>query len=109
MRLLECKRPQSNSGELVLTGHCNLQRQKKTTGRAELSLCPKCSLENVTLSQHIGNCKLYLDIRVKCFGIAKTTVHNMVTKCNIDKLATYLKEAGRLSKFEQQPNEATVT
>ena len=101
MRLLHLKRPQLNRVVQVLTGHCNLQRHKKTTGRAESSLCPKCSLEDETPNHHVGNCKLYQDIRVKYFGITKTTVHNVVTKCNINKLATYLKEAGRLSEFDQ--------
>ena len=58
----------------VLTGHCNLQRHKKTTDRAVSSLCPKCSLEDETPNHHAGNCKLYQDIRVKYFGITKTTV-----------------------------------
>ena len=42
LRLLNCKRPQLNRVEQVLTGHCNLQRHKKTTGRAESSLSTKC-------------------------------------------------------------------
>ena len=101
IRLLNLKRPQLNRVVQVLTGHCNLQRHKKTTGCAESSLCPKCSLEDETPNHHLGNCKVYQDIRVKYFGITKTTVHNVVTKCNINKLATYLKEAGRLSEFNQ--------
>ena len=72
------------------------------------SLCPKCSLENETPNHHIGNCNLYQDIRVKYFGITKITVHDVVAKCKIDKLATYLKEAGKLSEFHQQPNKTTA-
>ena len=100
IRLLNLKRPELNRLVQVLTGHCNLQRNKKTTGRAESSLCPKCNLENETPNHQVGNCKLYEDIRVKYFGITKTTVHNVVTKFNIIKLATYLKEAGRISEFD---------
>ena len=84
----------------VLTEHCNLQRHKKITGRAESSLCLKCSLEDETPNHHVGNCKLYQDIRVKYFGINKTTVYDVIMKCNINKLATYLEEAGRLSEFD---------
>ena len=101
IRLLNLKRPQLNRVVQVLTGHCNLQRHNKTTGRAESSLCPKCSIEDETPNHRVGNCKLYQDIRVKYFGTTKTTILNVVTKCNIDKLATYLKEAGRLSEFDQ--------
>ena len=101
IRLLNLKRPQLNRVVQVLTGHCNLQRHKKTTGRAESFLGPKCSLEDETPNHHVGNCKLYQYIRIKYFGIIKTTVYNVVTKCNISKLATYLKEAGRLSEFDQ--------
>ena len=46
IRLLNLTRPQLNRVVQVLTGHCNLQRHKKTTGRAESSLCPKCSLKD---------------------------------------------------------------
>ena len=101
IRLLNLNRPQLNRMVQVLTGHCNLQQHKKTTGCAESSLCPKCSLEDETPNHHVGNCKFYQDIHLKYIGITKTTVHTVVTKCNINKLATYLKEAGRLSEFDQ--------
>ena len=101
IRLLNLKRPRLNRVVQVFTGHCNLQRYKKTTVRAESSLCPKCSLENKTPNHHVGNCKLYQDICVKHFRITETAVPNIVTKCNITKLATYLKESGRLSEFDQ--------
>ena len=99
--LLNLKRPQLNRVVQDLTGLGNLQRHKKTTGRAESSLCPKCCLEDETPNHHVGNCKLYQDIRVKYFGITKTAVHNVVTKGNINKLATHLKEAGGLFEFDQ--------
>ena len=38
IRLLNLKRPQLNRVVQVLTGHCNVQRHKQTTGRAEF-LC----------------------------------------------------------------------
>ena len=72
-----------------------------TNGRAESSLCSKCSPENETPNHHVGNCKLYQDIRVKYFRITTITVHDVVPKSNINKLATYLKGAGRLSEFDQ--------
>ena len=46
IRLLNLKRPQLNRVVQVLTGHCNLHRHKKTTGRAESFLCTKCSPED---------------------------------------------------------------
>ena len=101
IRLLNLKGPPLNRAVQVLTRHCNLQRRKKTTDRAESSLYPKCSLKDEAPNHHVGNCKLYQDICVKYFEINKTTAHNVVTKCNINKLATYLKEAGRLSEFDQ--------
>ena len=101
IRLLNHKWPQLNRVVQVLTGHCNLLRSKKSIGRAESSLSPKCSPEDEASNHHVGNCKLYQDICVKHFGITKTIVHDAVTKCNINKLATYLKEAGRLSEFDQ--------
>ena len=101
LRLLNLRRPHINRVVQVLTGHCNLQRHKKTTGRAESSLCPKCCLEDETSNHHVGNCKLYQDIRDKYFGITKTTIYIVVTKCNINKLVTYLKEVRRLSEFNQ--------
>ena len=53
IHLLNLKRPQLNRVVQVLTGHCNLQRHKKTTGRAESSLCPKCKLEDETPNHHV--------------------------------------------------------
>ena len=38
----------------------------------------------------------FIIIIVKYFGIIKITVYNVVTKSNINKLATCLKEAGKL-------------
>ena len=58
IRLLNLTRPQLNRVVQILTGHCNLQRHKKTTGRAESSLCPKRSLKDETPNHHVGNCKL---------------------------------------------------
>ena len=101
IRLLNLKRPQLNRVVQVLTGHGNLQRHKKTTGRTECSLCSKCSLEDETPNHHVSNSKLYQDICVNYFEITKTTAHNVLTKSNINKLATYLKGAGRLSEFDQ--------
>ena len=98
--LLNLKRPQLNRVVQVLTGHCNVQRHKKATGQAESSLCPKCSLDDETPNHHVGNCKLYQDIFVNYFGITKSTVYVVVTKCKINKLATHLKEAGWLSEFD---------
>ena len=101
IRLLNLKRPQLNRVVQILTGHCNLLRHKKTTGRTESSMCPKRSLEDETPNHHVGNYKLYQGIRVKYFGITKTTVHDVITKYNINKLAKFLKEVGRLSEFNQ--------
>ena len=91
IRLLNFKRPQLNKEVQALTGHCNLKRHKRTTGRAESSLCPKCNLEDETPNHHVRNCKLYQDIRVKYFGITKITVHNVQTKCNIEQTIHVLK------------------
>ena len=62
IRLLNLTRPQSYRVVQVLTERCDLQRQKKTTGRAESSLFPKYSLKDETPNHHVGNCKLYQDI-----------------------------------------------
>ena len=101
IRLLNLEKPQLNRVLQVLTGHCNLKRHKKTTGCAESCLCTKCRLKDEISNHHVGNCKLYLDISVKYFGNSKTAVHDVETKCNINKLATYLKEAGKLSELDQ--------
>ena len=53
LRLHNLKRAQINRVVQVLTGHCNLQRHKKTTDRAEFSSRLKCSLENETPNHHV--------------------------------------------------------
>ena len=72
IRLLNLKSPQLNKAVQVLTGHCNLQRHKKSTGSTEPSLGPKYTLEDEIPNHYVGNCKLYQDIHVKYFGITKT-------------------------------------
>ena len=100
-RLLSLKRPHLNQVLQVLTGHCNLQRHKKTTGRSESSMCPKCNLEEETPNHHVGSCTYYLDIRKKCLGVESTTLLDVVNKLNISKLASYLKQTGRLAEYVQ--------
>ena len=101
IHLPNLKRPQLNRIVQVLTGHCNLQWHKKTTGRAESFQCPKCSLEDEAPNHDVDNCKLYQNIRVEYFEITKNHCSQGGNKCNINKLATYLIEAGRLSEFDQ--------
>ena len=74
-RLLSLKRPYLNQVMQVLTGHCNLQRHKKTTGRSESSLCPKCGLEDETPNHHVGVCSFYQDVRTMYLG-NKTTIRS---------------------------------
>ena len=60
IHLLNLKGPQLNRVVQVLAGHCNLQKHKKTTGRAEFSLRPKCSQEDETPNHNVtSKCKLY--------------------------------------------------
>ena len=99
-RLIRLKRPHLNQVLQVLTGHCNLQRHKRTTHRSESSLCPKCGLDDETPDHHVGTCAYYEDIRNKYFGNKKATIKEMVNKYNISKLAAYLKEAGRLAEYD---------
>ena len=54
VRLLNLKRPQLNRVVQVLTGHFKLHLHKKTTDRAESSLCPNCCLEDETPTYHVG-------------------------------------------------------
>ena len=82
IRLLNLKRLQLSRVVQGLTGHCNLQRHKKTTGRAESFLCSKCSLEDETPNHHVGNCKLYQDVRVKDFEITKPMSYRNATLIN---------------------------
>ena len=53
IRFLNLKRSQLNGVVQVLTGHCNLQPHKKTTGCAKFSLCSKCSLEGEATNHHV--------------------------------------------------------
>ena len=62
-RILSLSRTQLNQVIQVLTGHCNLQKHKQTTGRARTALCPKCELENETPEHHVIRCVAYQDMR----------------------------------------------
>ena len=99
-RLLNLNRTQLNNVLQVLTGHCNLQKHKKTIGCTKSSLCTKCGCGDETPNHHVGSCTHYKDIRTKYLGDETTTIRSVVDKYNITKLATYLKKAGRLSEYD---------
>ena len=66
------------------------------------STCPKCNLEEETLNHHVGECTYYQALRKKVFGKEKTTIKSVVEKLNINLLAKYLQQAGRLAEYGQQ-------
>ena len=99
-RLLKLKRPRLNETLLVLTGHCNLQKHRSTMGLDVSSACPKCNLEE-TRNHHVGECTYYQALRKKDFGKEKTTIKSLIGKLNINLLAKYLQQAGRLAKYGQ--------
>ena len=100
-RLLSLNRSRLNEVLQVLTGHCNLQKHRKTTGRDESPTCPKCNLEEETPNHHIGAYTYYQALRRKVFGKEKTTTKSVAQKLNINLLAKYLQQAGRLAEYGQ--------
>ena len=100
-RILNLNRYQLNQVMQILTGHCNLQRHKKTTNKSTCSICPKCNLEEETPDHFVGRCSKYQDVRNKYLGSVETTIKKVVEKLNINKLAQYLKHAGRLVEYDQ--------
>ena len=100
-RLLRLKRPRINEVLQVLTGHCNLQKHRCTMGHHVSSTCPKCNLEEETPNHHVGECAYYHALRKKVFGKEKTTIKSVVEKLNINLLAKYLQQAGRLAEYGQ--------
>ena len=100
-RLLRLKRPRLNETLQVLTGHCNLQKHRSTMGHDVSSTCPKCNLKEETPNHHVGECTYYQALRMKVFGKEKTTIKSVVEKLNINLLAKYLKQAGRLAEYGQ--------
>ena len=106
IRLLNLKRPLLNRALQVLTGHCNLQRHKITTGRAESSLCPNCSLEDETINHHVGNRKLDQDFVLNILKSPKpllTMWQQNVTLTNWPR--TKRKLEGFLSSISNQTNQ----
>ena len=99
-RLLGLHRIKLNLVLQILTGHCNLQNHKKTTGRSDTPICPGCGLEEETPDHHVGRCILYQNDRVRFLGKQTTTVKAVVEKLNIRKLAGYLWQIGRLAEFD---------
>ena len=63
--------------------------------------------ENAALGFHhctksnVGECTYYQALRMKVFGKEKTTIKSVVEKLNINLLAKYLKQAGRLAEYGQ--------
>ena len=100
-RLLRLKRPTINEVLQVLTGHCNLQKHRCTMGHDVSSTCPKCNRKEETPNHHVGECTYYQALRKKDFSNEKTTLKSVVKKLNINLLAKYLQQAGRLAEYGQ--------
>ena len=100
-RLLRLKRPIINEVLQVLTGHCNLRKHRCTMGHDVSSTCPKCNLEEETPNHHVGECTYYQAVREKVFGKEKTSIKSVVEILNINLLAKYLQQAGRLAEYGQ--------
>ena len=99
-KLLTLNRMQLKLVIQVLTGHCNLQKHKKTTGRTDNSVCPKCGVEDETPNHHVGRCNVYIEIRREFLGANIVSLQDIVKRLNIRKLAAYLKQAGRLVEYD---------
>ena len=100
-RLLRLKRPRLNQTLQVLTGHCNLQKHRSTMGHDVSSTCPKCNLEEETPNHHVGECTYYQALRMTVLGKEKNTTKSVVRKLNINLLAKYPQQAGRLAEYGQ--------
>ena len=84
----------------VLTGHCNLQKHRKTMGRARISICPKCGKEEETPDHYVGRCSFYQGMRIEYLNVTTTTIRNVVELSNINKLVSYLVQTGRLTEYD---------
>ena len=83
----------------ALTGHGNLNRFKYATGRLDSPVCHKCGTEAETPNHHVGRCPTYLRLRVSCFGLPELTLEEIMREGWIGRLASFLREAGRLNEF----------
>ena len=52
-------------------------------------------------NHHVGKCIYYQTLRKKVFGKEKTTIKSVVEKLNINLLAKYLQQAGKLAEYGQ--------
>ena len=100
-RLLSLKRPRLNEVLQVLTGHCNLDKHRKTIGHDVSSTCPKCNLEEETPNHHVGESTYYQALQKNVYGKEITTIKAMVKKLNINLMAKYLQQPGRLAECDQ--------
>ena len=69
---------------------CNLEEEN-----------PKCNLEEETPNHRVGECTYYQALRKKVCSKEKTTVKLVVEKLNINLLAKYLQQVGRLAEYGQ--------
>ena len=65
------------------------------------STCPKYNLEDETPNHHVEECAYYQALRKKVFGKEKITINSVVEQLNINLLAKYLQQAGRLAEYGQ--------
>jgi ribonuclease HI len=97
--LTELKRRALREVVQIITGHCALARHQNIMGLRRDNLCPKCFDEEETPDHYVGKC-LYFEVeRKKHFGVAKTSVHDILKKRNVRSLAAFLSETGRLREL----------
>ena len=65
------------------------------------STCSKCNPEEETPNHHAGECTYYQALQMNVFGKEKNTIKSVVGKLNINLLAKYLQQAGRLAEYGQ--------
>ena len=66
--------------------------------------CPKCNIKEETLNHHVGECTYYQSLRMKVVSIEKITIKSVVEKLNINLLAKYLQQIGRVAEYMVRRN-----
>ena len=81
----------------ILTGHCGLNRHLSVMGVKKDPICPMCGLEEEDTQHYLGECTVYLNLRLAIFGEEVISEEELSSLQPLDILA-YIKRSGRFKR-----------
>jgi len=81
----------------ILTGHSTLNSHLSKLVNTVQPLCPRCEVENETVTHLLGQCPLFWQLRVEYFDAHYTTARDIVDRYSLTHILNFVYKTGRLT------------